>query len=567
MERGVAVNQVRFAFQPLYSLHTGAVVAVEALARPSAGGVGELLGAALRRGRLVEVDVSLAARAVRDEAPQATLLPLHLNITALTAAAPKEALEPLFDALAETSKRPREIVLEVGPPFHGIPPTVLLAGLSRLDGLGFRIAFDGLGAGDLPLNLLAEAPADMVKIDRTALRRLPDDPATVALVEALVHFAARTNTRLVATGIETEAQLDVIRRLGIRIAQGHLFAPARHEVISTSTSTWVAGPVHAPDSPPVSTGAGVKDFLRPATTLPADATCEQVRAVLIDQAAPTGVVGVDQRGRPQWSIDRNRFLLAVTGPFGHALHANRPAGRFGDAPHVIRDTASALELLDVIVDADWERRGDDIVVVDRTGKCRGVVLVNEIVRGVAEAKIEEAAALNPLTRLPGSDTVARDVDRRIAARQPLVVGWLDVDSFKNINDTVGFAAGDDLIRALGRKLSDLSAGLGGLTVSHVGGDDFLLACDVDRITTIADRLLDVAWSAEHLAVTLSLATLVCTGSSVGSYREISRLLAPLKKRAKDVTGSSWVNSWPGTDRIEVLRGMRPQDVPHQRPAS
>lgn len=562
------MNQMRFAYQPLYSLHTGGVVAVEALARPSSGAVADLLGSALRRGRLVEVDIELAARAVLDEAPHASLLPLHLNVTALSAAAPRHALEPLFDALGESGRRPREVVLEVGPPFHGIAPDALLGGLAQLSELGFRIAFDGLGAGDLPLNLLADAPIDMVKLDRTALRRLPEDAATVALVESLVHFAARTEVRLVATGIETDQQLETIRHLGIRVVQGNLFAPARRGMVSMGKLTLSApDPQLGPYSFTPSTAPSVKDYLRPPTTLPAEATCEEVRTVLVDNDAPTGIVGVDDDGRPQWTIDRTRFLLAVTGPFGHALHANRPAEPLADAPHVIRNTAAALELLELISDSAWDRSGDDVVVVDEAGRCQGVVLVTEVVRGIADAKIEEAAALNPLTRLPGSDTVSRDVDRRISQGQPLVVGWLDVDAFKRVNDTAGFAAGDDLIRALGRTLTDLATNLGGVAVSHVGGDDFLITCDIDKITSIADKILDRPWRAEDLDVTVSLATLVCAGSSVGSYQEVSRLLAPLKKHAKDVTGSSWVNSWPGSERIEVLRGVSPRHVPRQRPAS
>src|SRR5690606_38813584 len=65
----------------------------------------------------------------------------------------------------------------------------------------------------------------------------------------------------------------------------------------------------------------------PATTLPHDVTAEKVREVLADHPEVNGVVLVDSRNRPQWTIDRNRFLLAVTGPYGHALHAHRPASR------------------------------------------------------------------------------------------------------------------------------------------------------------------------------------------------------------------------------------------------
>ena len=559
----VAVEQVSFAFQPLYSLHTGGMVGVEALARPASGKVEELLRYALRKGRLVTVDVALAARAIAEEASHETLLPLHLNLTALSASAPQLVLDSLVDTLTSAGRRPREVVLEIGSPFHGVSPKALLAGARRFSDLGFRLAFDNLGSGDIPLNLLAEARPHLIKLDRTTLRRLPGDTSTVALVEALVHFAARTGIRLVATGIETEEQLETVRRLGVRIVQGNLFAPAREGAVPVGRLATTAEPEPVTTGPPRT--PLVEDFLRPAATLPVDATCDQVRKVLLDNDAPTGIVGLDEHGRPCWSADRSRFLLDMTGPFGHALHANRPAARLADAPHTIRAHAGALELLDLVADADLDRSGDDIVVVDANGRCVGVVMVNEIVRGVAEAKIEQAAALNPLTRLPGSDAVAREVDQRLAAGHPTVVAWLDVDSFKRINDTAGFAAGDDLIRALGRALTDLSSKLRSVTVSHVGGDDFLIACDIDEITTVADTLLDAPWSAEGLPVTVSLATMVCAGSAAASYRDVSRLLAPLKKHAKHVTGSSWVNGWPGTDKMEILRGadrpVRPEPAP------
>ncbi|MDX3193630.1 GGDEF domain-containing protein [Streptomyces sp. MN03-5084-2B] len=539
---------VRFALQPLYSLHTGGVVAHEALARPGRGTVPELLAQARRDGRLAEADLGLAAAAVRQDAENPTSLPLHLNLSARTLAAPPSMYEDLLEALGDAGRRTRDVVLEIGPPFAPLPPGRALAGMRELTELGFRLALDGLGRGDLPLGLLVEAPIDLVKLDRTVLRGLPDDLASVAVAEALLHYTNRTGTRLVATGVETGAQLDAVRGLGVRIAQGHLLAPPT-----------AAGPAPAllTRGRP-STGAPapcVGDFLRPATTLPESATCDEVRAVLAAADAPSGVVGVDELTRPRWSVDRTRFLVAVTGPYGHALHAKRPAARLADTPHTIEARAGAMEFLELVTDADWGRTGDDVVVVDELGRCLGVVLVTEVVRGVAEAKVEAAAALNPLTRLPGSDTIARDVARRITIGEPFVAAWLDIDAFKAINDTAGFAAGDNLIRELGAALTELAGGLRRMRVSHVGGDDFLVVCDVDEIATVAGALLDRTWSAEGLPVTVSLATLVCASGAIGSYQEVSRLLAPLKKRAKAVPGSSWVLSRPGSERVEVLRGI------------
>ncbi|MEU4247598.1 GGDEF domain-containing protein [Amycolatopsis sp. NPDC026612] len=540
---------VRFAFQPLYSLHTGGVVAHEALARPGHGTVPELLAQARRDGRLAEADLGLAIAAVRQDAEHPTALPLHLNLSARTLAAPQARYDDLLEALGDAGRRTRDVVLEIGPPFTPLPAGRALAGMRTLTELGFRLALDGLGRGDLPLGLLVEAPIDLVKLDRTVLRGLPDDTASVAVVEALLHYTNRTGTRLVATGVETGTQLDAVRGLGVRIAQGHLLAPPT-----------AAGPAPAlltrgrPSTGPAATAPCVGDFLRPATTLPETATCDEVRAVLAAADAPSGVVGVDELNRPRWSVDRTRFLVAVTGPYGHALHARRPATRLADTPHTIEARAGAMEFLELVTDADWGRTGDDVVVVDELGRCLGVVLVTEVVRGVAEAKVEAAAALNPLTRLPGSDTVARDVGRRITIGEPFVAAWLDIDSFKAINDTAGFAAGDNLIRELGAALTELAGGLRRMRVSHVGGDDFLVVCDVDEIAAVAAALLDRPWSAEGLPVTVSLATLVCANGAIGSYQEVSRLLAPLKKRAKAVPGPSWVLSRPGSERVEVLRG-------------
>jgi diguanylate cyclase (GGDEF)-like protein len=302
----------------------------------------------------------------------------------------------------------------------------------------------------------------------------------------------------------------------------------------------------------------VTDFLNPAVMLPATATADEVRATLADRPDINGVVLVDEGWRPQWSIDRSRFLLIVAGPYGHALHAKRGAARHADKPLLIDREATGMELLELVGDTDWERTGDDVVVTDEGGRCVGIVRVTEVIRGVADMKVEQAVALNPLTRLPGTGAVAREVDRRIQDGQMFVIAWLDVDSFKSVNDSLGFAAGDDLIRRFGRTIDESSANMPNVMVGHVGGDDFLLVTDLDEISALASMLLDTEWSAEGMPVTVSLASLICGTNTVSSYREASQLLAPLKKQAKAVAGSSWVLGRPGTDRVDVLRGRSPR---------
>lgn len=76
--------------------------------------------------------------------------------------------------------------------------------------------------------------------------------------------------------------------------------------------------------------------------------------------------------------------------------------------------ATAWEVLDVLADGERSRTADDVAVVDKRGRCVGIVRLADLVRALAESRVEEAAALNPLTRLPGSDSITGEVDRRIA---------------------------------------------------------------------------------------------------------------------------------------------------------
>ncbi|WP_199740299.1 GGDEF domain-containing protein [Saccharopolyspora rhizosphaerae] len=562
------VDEVRFAFQPLINIKTGAIVAIEALARPAGAHVQDLFREAARLRRLTELDVSLAVEAVRAAADHESLLPLHLNLFGGTVVHDRERLELLREALHDVGRREQEITLEIGPPFARIDSNSLLEGVGKLRSEGFQIALDGVGEGDIPLTLVGDIGPATIKLDRAVVQGLPDDPARIAVVESVRHLCESTESQLVAEGVESDRQLNALRRNGVRLVQGNLLAPPGRRPPTRSTVPGVAAEVSDPQGPSVNTlasGPRVTEFLSPATMLSMDATADQVREVLADHTEISGVVLVDEHNRPQCTIDRNRFLLAVTGPYGHALHAKRPASRLADEPRVVNTGTTAIEALSMITGSDPYRMYDDAIVVDEADRCLGAVRAGDLIRGMAEMKVEEAAALNPLTRLPGSDAIARDVARRISAGEIFAVSWLDIDEFKSVNDTAGFSAGDDLIRSIGRSLTDAAAALSSVQVGHVGGDDFLLVSDLDDLAGLADSVLGPSRKAGDVDVTVSLATLVCTAQTVADYDQASSKLAPLKGYAKELRGCSWVMVRPGSNRIEVLRGQATGAPPPQAP--
>jgi GGDEF domain-containing protein len=351
--------------------------------------------------------------------------------------------------------------------------------------------------------------------------------------------------------VETELQGTAALSAGAQLAQGALFAPP---------SRLPAADVYVPPlgpglEPAPRSGPSVRDFVRPAAQLPATASAGQVRALLTGSPEVSGVLLVDRAGVPVRSVHRSRFLLSMSGRYGHALYADRPAARLGDPPRTVGVDATAWEVLDVVAVGGRDRTSDDVAVVDRNGRCVGVVRLSDLVRALAENRVEEAAGLNPLTRLPGSDAITGEVVRRIAEGRTFALSWLDIDHFKQVNDGAGFAAGDELIRSVGTALQ--IAATGHARVGHIGGDDFLVLADPEGLDPLAASVLDAPWSAGGHPVTLSLATVLCRPGSVTDHRQAAACLAPLKKAAKSLRGASWVVGHAGLAGYEIRRGAPP----------
>ncbi|MFG2635003.1 EAL domain-containing protein [Streptomyces sp. NPDC048362] len=528
-------DTLRFAFQPVVNLRTGAVAALEALARPESG---DILAEARRD---PELDGVLAVLALRAVARRETMLPLHLNVFAATLA-DLGGLTPLHDAVRAVGRLPWEVTLDIVPPCTHVPQRALLEAVAALREQGFRICADGIGEGDVPLRLLTDLSPDLVKLDASLLAR----PAAVRAMRTLCE---ELGALVAVEGVETEAQCAAAVAAGAQLAQGELFAPPARIPVAD-----VYVPPRSPGSPAMPrSGPSVREFVRPAAILPTTASAGQVRALLTGSPDVSGVLLVDQVGRPVRSVHRSRFLLSMSGPYGHALYADRPARKLGDVPRTVGIHATAWEVLDVVAVGGSDRTSDDVAVVDEHGRCVGTVRLADLVRALAESRVEEAAGLNPLTRLPGSDAITGEVDRWIAGGRAFALSWLDIDHFKQVNDGAGFAAGDELIRSVGRALQQTVAGHA--RVGHIGGDDFLVLADEAVPVTLVASVLDAPWSVAGRPVTLSLATVVCAPGSVGDHRQAAAHLAPLKKAAKELSGASWVLGLAGLPGHEVRRGV------------
>jgi EAL domain-containing protein (putative c-di-GMP-specific phosphodiesterase class I) len=136
--------------------------------------------------------------------------------------------------------RTRPIVLEITE-HETIADYAALRSAFVALGSGLRLAVDDAGAGVANFNHLIELRPQFVKVDIGLVRGVNADLTRQALIVALLHFATATDCRLIAEGIETEAERAVLEKLEVPFGQGYLFGrPA-------IASTWAA-PAAAPST-------------------------------------------------------------------------------------------------------------------------------------------------------------------------------------------------------------------------------------------------------------------------------------------------------------------------------
>lgn len=213
---------IRPAFQAIFELRDRTVVGHEALARfaPSVQLSPERWFA---DAFAIDLGVELELAALRAQitavsgfgGPRARATYVSLNVSPATVHA---------DGLAEVLRplAPEQLVLEVTE--HApIPDYRAFAGaLARLRHDGVRLAVDDVGAGYASLRHIVHLAPDVIKIDLALTRDVDVDPARRAIVAALTSFAAQTGAKVVAEGIETDAELAAMLALGVGFGQGYL---------------------------------------------------------------------------------------------------------------------------------------------------------------------------------------------------------------------------------------------------------------------------------------------------------------------------------------------------------
>jgi EAL domain-containing protein (putative c-di-GMP-specific phosphodiesterase class I)/DNA-binding NarL/FixJ family response regulator len=220
IDAAIAADGMRIVFQPIVALEGGTVVGLEALARftgPPQRSPDQWFAEAAAIGRGTELELLAIERALAQFPSLPSDAFVSLNVSPTTA-----RTVALDTCLAQVPGH--RIVLELTEHSRIRDYGVLRRCLDRFRERGVRVAVDDAGAGYAGLQHILSLQPDVIKLDIGLTRNVDKDPARRALSSCLVRFADEIGAEVVAEGIETAAELDTLRSLGIRWGQGFYLA-------------------------------------------------------------------------------------------------------------------------------------------------------------------------------------------------------------------------------------------------------------------------------------------------------------------------------------------------------
>lgn len=152
-----------------------------------------------------------------------TYVPISVNVSRIDLYDVNLA-DYLLDLLDEYELSPRDIYLELTESAYSNDTTQLIQSVEALRREGFQIEMDDFGAGYSSLNMLASMPVDVLKLDMDFIGHIEDDPKAYRMVKLIMDMAEFIEVPVIAEGVETAGQFDLLKECDCDIIQGYYFS-------------------------------------------------------------------------------------------------------------------------------------------------------------------------------------------------------------------------------------------------------------------------------------------------------------------------------------------------------
>lgn len=503
---------------------------------------------------------------------------LFINASPLVLLQPEFKKGETLRMLDQYGVNPRSVVIELTERKPVDNYAIMRASAKHYRSMGFEIVLDDLGSGYSGLRLWSELLPEYVKIDKHFIHGLADDQVKFNFVRAIQSMATSLNCHVIAEGVETEDEFKIIVQVGITHAQGYYFAkPTAIPVAKINVSLFTSSLDRECKIAPLSNAAAIH-ITRDVTPISAKTSISEVMNLfnhnndlnilpLVDDKIALGI------------IYRDKFLTKLfSSRYGMDLHGKNPIKMFSEDMPLCFDKNTPIDLISKQLTKSMSH--DPAFIITDNQEYLGVGTVLDLLAEFTRQQIETAKYANPLTLLPGSVPINKQINQLLADKIPFSFGYFDLDNFKPFNDVYGYDSGDEIIKTVAKMLTRYISPEKGM-VGHIGGDDFIVIFTSDDWLLSCKSILDAfknqvpayygktdvkAGGIETenrvgekcffplVSLSIGLVDSVSTGSCQ-SHVGIADLASEAKKMAKKITGNSFFINKRVSEKI--IRPIQP----------
>ena len=494
------------ALQPIVDANTGKVMAHEALMRgfddlgfPNPGAV---LNQAATLGCLFDLDCTVITKAMTAHAALAHADAgfLFVNLDGRNLAHWRNLRTFLQLRCELLDIQHHDICIELSESHRPLGAEAFEQAVNGLRAAGFQIAIDDFGTGVSGMQMLYQASPDFIKIDKFFIKSMPSDAKKRLVVGSIVDLAHTLGSRVIAEGVETVEELICCREANCDLIQGYLIARptvdvSKLEPVYTDHVNTATAPATSQDT------LVIEKFIEDVPVMQEDTPLTVFFEHITRNPGRNVYPALDGDGLPRGAVRESDVKKLLHSPFGRDLARNRSIGLtirdFIRPIATLESTTPIAQRLELIAD-----RAEDGVVVTKSLRYHGYMSSGALLKLANEVRLQQAAAQNPLTRLPGNNAIAGFLQRCLSnTAVPRIVAYLDIDHFKPFNDRYGFEMGDRAILILASILKSLERDHA-VFVGHIGGDDFFLGAEAAACGPLGQIMASIGARFRHVAESL-----------------------------------------------------------------
>ncbi|MDP3301230.1 MAG: GGDEF domain-containing protein [Sulfuricurvum sp.] len=336
---------------------------------------------------------------------------------------------------------------------------------------GFCVAIDDFGIGQSGFKMLYHVAPNIIKIDRFFLSNIDSDPKKKLLARNMVQLSTLMGCRVIAEGVETQAEFIVCKEIGCHLVQGYFVARPTCDCAQLRLQYNDVSAI-ALNEKRIS---GDQNIIRKRLEALESVSMSDSMELVVDKFKTNQELSlipvVDKQGSPVGIVHEHRLKAVIYSQFGRSLIQNNSSNFSVLETYVesipVVDVTMSLETIVEVYSLSDSAPG---VLVIESSKYIGYLSARVMIEAVHERNLIRARDQNPLSRLPGNFMINEHIAHSFDSGQKSLFCYFDFDHFKPFNDHYGFRNGDRVIVLFAELMHKIL--LNNYFIGHIGGDDF-----------------------------------------------------------------------------------------------